>query len=107
MNNISLELNKRKNGLVGGIGCGKSTIVQLMMRFYDPDEGRILLDGQDLRSLDLSWLRSQIGYLNSSPDLFNATLLDNILVGRADASEEDVRDALKKAELLDFVESQR
>jgi ATP-binding cassette subfamily B (MDR/TAP) protein 1 len=51
------------NAFVGDSGCGKSTIIQLVMRFYDPDEGRITLDGDDLRDFDLSWLRSQIGYV--------------------------------------------
>jgi ATP-binding cassette subfamily B (MDR/TAP) protein 1 len=51
------------NAFVGDSGCGKSTIIQLVMRFYDPDEGRITLDGHDLRDFDLSWLRSQVGYV--------------------------------------------
>lgn len=52
-----------KSGLVGESGCGKSTILQLIMRFYDPDEGRITLDGHDLRTLELKWLRENIGYV--------------------------------------------
>lgn len=51
------------SGIIGKSGSGKSTIFQLMMRFYDPDEGAIFLDGIDLRDLDLGWLRSQIGYV--------------------------------------------
>ena len=55
--NLSLELDVNKNGLVGESGSGKSTILQLIMRFYDPLEGKITLDGHDLRTIDLIWLR--------------------------------------------------
>ncbi len=57
LDNISLEFNTHSSALVGESGCGKSTIFQLLMRFYDPNEGRITLDGVDLRDLDMVWLR--------------------------------------------------
>lgn len=57
LDNITIEFNTHSSALVGESGCGKSTIFQLLMRFYDPDEGRITLDGVDLRDLDLIWLR--------------------------------------------------
>lgn len=60
---LNIEFDINKTGLVGESGCGKSTTLQLVMRFYDPDEGRITLDGHDLRTLDLIWLRQQIGYV--------------------------------------------
>ena len=63
LNGIGLEFDVSKSGLVGESGCGKSTILQLIMRFYDPDEGRITLDGHDLRTLELKWLRENIGYV--------------------------------------------
>jgi len=58
-----MKIDCRHSALVGASGCGKSTIFQLIMRFYDPDEGAVYLDGVDLRDLNLEWLRSQIGYI--------------------------------------------
>lgn len=63
LNGINLEINKNKVAFVGESGCGKSTLLQLIMRFYDPDEGYITLDGHDLRTIDLKWLREVIGYV--------------------------------------------
>lgn len=63
LNNLTVEFNPGRNGLVGESGCGKSTTLQLIMRFYDPEEGRITLDGVDLKDLDLIWLREQFGYV--------------------------------------------
>ena len=74
------------------------------MRFYDPDQGRITLDGVDLKELDLYWLRSQIGYVGQEPVLFATTLKENLLFGNENASDEDIMMALKSAEALDFVE---
>jgi len=76
------------NAFVGDSGCGKSTIIQLAMRFYDPDEGRITLDGVDLREYDLEWLRYQIGYVGQEPRLFEGTIKDNILIGKSKATDE-------------------
>jgi ATP-binding cassette subfamily B (MDR/TAP) protein 1 len=59
---------------VGESGCGKSTIFQLIMRFYDPDQGRITLDGVDLKLIDLKWLRESIGYVGQEPVLFATTI---------------------------------
>ncbi len=72
---------------MGRSGCGKSTIFQLMMRFYDPDEGRITLDGVDLKKLDLKWLRSQIGYVSQEPLLFATSIRENLLIGKPDAKD--------------------
>lgn len=58
-----MKIDCRHSALVGASGCGKSTIFQLIMRFYDPDEGAVYLDGVDLRDLNLEWLRSKIGYI--------------------------------------------
>lgn len=71
LKNLSLEAEPGLDtAFVGDSGCGKSTIIQLMMRFYDPDEGKITLDGIDLRDYDLHWLRNQIGYVGQEPSLF-------------------------------------
>ena len=67
--------------LVGASGSGKSTIVQLLLRFYDPQEGAVLLNGKDLRSLNVRWLRSQIGYVGQEPVLFAGTIAENIAYG--------------------------
>ena len=75
------------------------------MRFYDPDEGRVTLDGVDLKDYNLHWLRSQIGYVGQEPSLFEGTILDNIRIGKSDASVEEVTDALRAAEALEFVNS--
>lgn len=93
----------RKSGLVGESGCGKSTILQLIMRFYDPDEGRITLDGHDLRTLELKWLRENIGYVGQEPVLFAASIRENLLFGKEDASEAELVGALRRAEAYDFV----
>jgi ATP-binding cassette subfamily B (MDR/TAP) protein 1 len=71
---FSCEINTANSGLVGKSGCGKSTVFQLMMRFYDPDSGSIFLDGNDLRDLDLGWLRGQIGYVGQEPVLFATSI---------------------------------
>lgn len=89
---------------MGVSGCGKSTIFQLMMRFYDPQEGRITLDGIDLRDLDLKWLRNQIGYVGQEPLLFATTIKDNMLIGKPTATDEEIVNALKKAEIFDFID---
>lgn len=63
MDGLNLEINKNRIAFVGESGCGKSTIMQLIMRFYDPDSGYITLDGVDLKNIDLGWLRQAIGYV--------------------------------------------
>lgn len=90
---------------MGESGCGKSTIFQLLMRFYDPDEGRITLDGTDLRDIDIYWLREQIGYVGQEPVLFATTLRENLLFGKEDATQEEIDSALRKAEAYEFVNS--
>ena len=84
---INLEFDVNKTGLVGQSGCGKSTVLQLVMRFYDPDEGRVTLDGHDLRTLDLIWLRQQIGYVGQEPVLFATTIKENLLFGSENATD--------------------
>ena len=81
--------------LVGETGSGKSTIVNLICRFYEPTEGRILIDGADYRTRSQLWLQSNLGYVLQSPHLFSGTVADNIRYGRPDATDEEVRRAAR------------
>ncbi|XP_002969904.2 ABC transporter B family member 19 [Selaginella moellendorffii] len=89
--------------IVGGSGSGKSTVVSLIERFYDPTSGRILVDGHDIRTLDLKWLRSQIGLVNQEPALFATTIRNNILYGKPSATREEIEDAAKAANAHSFI----
>ncbi|XP_013173003.1 PREDICTED: ATP-binding cassette sub-family B member 10, mitochondrial-like [Papilio xuthus] len=86
---MNLHLTPGKSiALVGRSGCGKSTIASLILRLYDPEEGRILLDGVDIRHLDPVWLRSHIGFVSQEPVLFSGSIKENILYGALDDREE-------------------
>jgi ATP-binding cassette, subfamily B, bacterial len=89
---------------VGRSGAGKSTILNLVLRFYDPSSGRLLLDGNDLRELDASWLREQIGVVMQDPVLFSGTVAENIRYGAAAATDAAVRHAADLAHAREFVE---
>lgn len=89
--------------LVGGSGSGKSTVISLIERFYEPLQGNILLDGNDIRELDLNWLRQQIGLVNQEPALFATTIRDNILYGKNDATIEEITSAAKLADAIKFI----
>ena len=78
-------------------GSGKSTIINLIPRFYDPSDGRILIDGKDLRKIKIESLREKIGIVMQETTLFTGTIRDNIAFGRPDASKEDVETAAKAA----------
>ncbi|CAK7338360.1 unnamed protein product [Dovyalis caffra] len=90
-------------GLVGGSGSGKSTVISLLQRFYDPNEGEILLDGHKVNRLQLKWWRSQMGLVNQEPVLFATSIKENILFGKEGASMEDVTNAAKDANAHDFI----
>ncbi|XP_057511463.1 LOW QUALITY PROTEIN: ABC transporter B family member 2-like [Actinidia eriantha] len=89
--------------LVGGSGSGKSTVISLIERFYEPLSGQILLDGFDIRELDLKWLRQQIGLVNQEPALFATTIRENILYGKDDATLEEISRAAKLSEAMSFI----
>ncbi|TXG54266.1 hypothetical protein EZV62_019522 [Acer yangbiense] len=89
--------------LVGGSGSGKSTVISLMERFYEPLSGEILLDGNNIRELDLKWLRQQIGLVNQEPALFATTIRENILYGKDDATIEEITRAAKLSEAVSFI----
>ncbi|GFQ02953.1 ABC transporter b family member 19 [Phtheirospermum japonicum] len=89
--------------VVGGSGSGKSTVVSLIERFYDPTQGEILLDDVDIKTLQLRWLRNQIGLVNQEPALFATTILENILYGKPDATMAEVEAAASAANAHSFV----
>lgn len=89
--------------LVGPTGAGKSTVLNLLTRFYEPDRGRILLDGDDISGLSKEWLRDHIGYVTQDSFLFNASIRGNLLVAKPDATEAELWDALSAANAADFV----
>ena len=101
---LELELAPgRVVALVGPSGSGKSTVAALISRFYDPTEGRLELDGRDLRSLDPHWLREQVGVVSQEPMLFACSIADNIRYGRPGASLDEVRAAARAANADSFI----
>ncbi|XP_047064093.1 ABC transporter B family member 15-like [Lolium rigidum] len=90
-------------GLVGGSGSGKSTLIALLQRFYSPDGGEISLDGHDIGTLNVEWLRSQIGLVSQEPVLFATTIKENILFGNEAASMKQIVAAAKMANAHDFI----
>ncbi|CAA0830309.1 ABC transporter B family member 1 [Striga hermonthica] len=89
--------------LVGSSGSGKSTVVSLIERFYDPTSGQVLLDGHDIKALKLRWLRQQIGLVSQEPALFATTIKENILLGRPDASLVEIEEAARVANAHSFI----
>ncbi|KAA8529667.1 hypothetical protein F0562_034233 [Nyssa sinensis] len=100
--NLKVQAGKMV-GLVGGSGSGKSTVISLLERFYDPDKGDILLDGCKIKNLQLKWLRSQMVLVNQEPILFATSIKENILFGREEAPMELVIMAAKDANAHDFI----
>jgi ATP-binding cassette subfamily B protein len=90
--------------LVGSSGSGKTTLGGLLPRFYEPTEGEILLDSQNLSSLKLSWLREQIGIVSQEPVLISSTIEENIRYGKPQASQAEVSAAAKAANAYDFIQ---
>ncbi|KAI0366152.1 P-loop containing nucleoside triphosphate hydrolase protein [Pilatotrama ljubarskyi] len=93
----------KKIALVGPSGCGKSTVFRLLFRFYEPWSGRILVDGQDIRDLQIASLRSAIGVVPQDTPLFHSDVLQNIRYGRLDASDEEVIEAASKAHVHEAI----
>ena len=104
VDNISLLISAgEKVGVVGASGAGKSTLVSLLLRLYDTEKGAVRIDGQDLRTVTQESLRAQIGMVTQETALFNRSARDNILYGRASASDIELVDAAKQAEAHDFI----
>ena len=91
--------------LVGESGCGKSTFVNMMMRFYDPDHGTILFDGVDIKEINLHDLRMAISLVMQEPIIFNYTILENILYGKLDATNSEVLQAADQSNCTEFIEN--
>jgi ATP-binding cassette subfamily B (MDR/TAP) protein 1 len=99
-----LTIPARKTvALVGASGSGKSTAIALLERFYDPMEGEILLDGENIKSLQLKWLRSQIGLVNQEPALFAASIRENMLFGKDDATMDEIISVAKESNAHNFI----
>ncbi len=91
---------------MGESGCGKSTTVSLILRFYDVNEGRILIDGVDVRDYDIPSLRKVMGLVMQEPTLFNYSILENVLYGESNATNTQIREATKISNAVEFIESQ-
>ncbi|XP_064410826.1 ATP-binding cassette, sub-family B (MDR/TAP), member 4 [Latimeria chalumnae] len=101
---LNLKVNSGQTiALVGGSGCGKSTVVQLIQRFYDPDEGMITVDDHDIRSLNVHHLREFIGVVNQEPVLFATTIAENIRYGHEGIAMSDIENAAKEANAYNFI----
>lgn len=106
LKNFNLKVEAGQNiALVGETGSGKSTIVNLVCRFYEPQEGRILIDGKDIRERSQLWLQSNLGYVLQTPQLFSGTIRDNIRYGKLDATDEEVENAAKMVGAHEFITS--
>ncbi|XP_044860298.1 ATP-dependent translocase ABCB1-like [Mauremys mutica] len=101
---LNLEVQSGKTiALVGSSGCGKSTAIQLLHRFYDPVQGEITLDGRDIRTLNIKWLRERIGLVSQEPILFATTIAENIRCGREGITDSEIEKAAKEANAFDFI----
>ncbi|RNL60929.1 ABCB family ABC transporter ATP-binding protein/permease [Zhongshania marina] len=104
LSNINFKVGaNQKIAIVGSSGAGKSTLLKLLFRFYDTSKGRILIDGQDIKTVNQSSLRRALGIVPQDTVLFNQSILENIRYGRIDASDEDVLDAIRMAHLEEFI----
>ncbi|XP_062957114.1 ATP-dependent translocase ABCB1 [Cynocephalus volans] len=105
---LSLEVKKGQTlALVGSSGCGKSTVVQLIERFYDPMAGRVLIDGKEVKQLNVQWLRAHLGIVSQEPILFDCSIGENIAYGDNSrvVSQEEIVKAAKEANIHPFIES--
>jgi len=93
----------QKIAFVGGTGCGKSTAIQLIERYYDANQGTVLIDGIPIKDYNLSSLRSKIGYVGQEPRLFAMTIKENLLIGKPTATDEEIKAALKLANATAFI----
>lgn len=100
--NLKIKCGERV-GLVGASGAGKTTLVNLLMRFYEPNKGQILIDGQDIKTVTQDSLRENIAFIPQDPTMFNRTLRENIAYGKPGASDKEIRAAAKRAAADEFI----
>ena len=104
LQDVNLLIHPRQTiALVGRSGSGKSTLVKLLFRYFEPNSGRILIDGEDICSLDVTRYRQRLAIVHQEVDVFNGTLLENLTYGNSSASFEQVEDACRIAKVDDFV----
>ncbi|XP_037532573.1 ATP-binding cassette, sub-family B (MDR/TAP), member 4 [Nematolebias whitei] len=104
LDDMSLSVTSGQTmALVGSSGCGKSTTIQLLQRFYDPQEGSVCIDGHDIRSLNVRYLREMIGVVSQEPILFATTIAENIRYGRPNVTQAEIEQATKEANAYDFI----
>ena len=105
LEHFNLKVKKGSNvAIVGETGAGKSTLVNLVCRFFEPTEGRILIDGRDLRERSVQWLHSNIGYVLQTPHLFSGTVRENLLYGKQNATEEELDRAIDSVNARRIIE---
>uniref|UniRef100_A0A0N5ASE1 Multidrug resistance protein 1 n=1 Tax=Syphacia muris TaxID=451379 RepID=A0A0N5ASE1_9BILA len=105
LNGISFSINRGETvALVGHSGCGKSTTVGLITRLYEASDGKVLIDGHDVKDLNINFLRNIVGVVQQEPVLFNGTIKENILLGNPKLTDEEIVDLCKMANAHDFIE---
>lgn len=106
LHNIDLDIKKGERfAIIGATGSGKTSLVNLIPRFYDVTEGEVLVDGVSVKDYDLKKLRQKISFVMQKSELFSGTIAENVRVGKADATDEEIRAAIESAQAKDFVES--
>jgi ATP-binding cassette subfamily B (MDR/TAP) protein 1 len=104
LNGLSLTIKKGQTvALVGESGCGKSTVIQLLQRFYDPLKGAVFVDGHDIKELNIKWLRQHIAVVSQEPVLFAMSIADNIRLGRDEVSQAEIEEAARQANAHGFI----
>ena len=103
---LNLKIHPNESiAVVGESGSGKSTLVNLVLRFYDPDHGQVIIDGVDARDYNLRDLRQRMGLVMQEPTLFNYTIKENILYGKSNATDAEIRESAEVANALEFIEA--
>jgi len=101
---VTLKIPAGKTvALCGASGNGKSTVIQLLQRFYNPESGSIKIDGVNVKDLDLKWMRSNMALVQQEPVLFAISIKENIRLGRLDATDEEIFEAAKQANAHNFI----